>query len=72
MYIMASAPDKQKLDVWYVNLLTIHDEKYSDWISNIPVERWALAYDGEARYGNMKTNLVEVFNSVFKGARAIQ
>ena len=34
----------------------------------IPLELWALSHDGGRRYGIMKTNMSEVFNSVLKGA----
>lgn len=68
---MANTLDKRKFDVWYTNILVIHSGKYSSRISNIPIEKWELAYDGGAFYVNMTTNLVEVFNSVLKGTRVL-
>ena len=38
-------------------------------LEHIPLEKWALSYDGGRRYGIMITNMSEVFNGVFKGAR---
>ncbi|XP_027158043.1 uncharacterized protein LOC113759665 [Coffea eugenioides] len=41
------------------------------WLDDLPVEKLALAHDGGKRYGIMTTNLLEVFNSVLKGARSL-
>ena len=38
------------------------------WLEAIPLEIWALSYDGDKRYGIITTNMSEVFNSVLKGA----
>ncbi|RVW68072.1 hypothetical protein CK203_064579 [Vitis vinifera] len=40
-----------------------------NWLEQIPLEKWALSYDGGRRYGIMTTNMSEVFNGVLKGAR---
>ena len=37
----------------------------------IPLEIWALSYDGGQRYGIMTINMTEVFNSVLKRARSL-
>ena len=39
-----------------------------NWLEQIPLEKWALSYDGGRRYGIMTTNMFEVFNGVLKGA----
>ncbi|XP_015954106.1 uncharacterized protein LOC107478480 [Arachis duranensis] len=44
-------------------------EAYTNWLNRIPREQYALAFDGEYRWGHMTTNLVECINSVLKGAR---
>nr|XP_025628428.1 uncharacterized protein LOC112721592 [Arachis hypogaea] len=44
-------------------------EAYTNWLSRIPREQYALAFDGGYRWGHMTTNLVECINSVLKGAR---
>ncbi|XP_025685012.1 uncharacterized protein [Arachis hypogaea] len=44
-------------------------EAYTNWLSCIPREQYALAFDGGYRWGHMTTNLVESINSVLKGAR---
>ena len=41
------------------------------WLKAIPLKKWALSHDGGRRYGKMTTNMSEVFNSVFKGARSL-
>jgi hypothetical protein len=64
LYKLATTPDRRKFDIWYSNLIAIENGKYASWITNIPKEKWALSYDGGPRYGNMTTNLVEVFNGV--------
>ncbi|XP_027362818.1 uncharacterized protein LOC113870426 [Abrus precatorius] len=46
-----------------------HGEIYTDWLNEIPREKWVLAYDGGHQWGYMTTNLVECINSVLKGAR---
>ena len=38
------------------------------WLEAIPFQLWALSHDGGRRYGILKTNMLEVFNSVLKGA----
>ena len=40
------------------------------WLEAIPFEKWALSHDGGRQYGIMTTNMLEVFNSVLKGARS--
>ena len=43
----------------------------TEWLDNIPRDKWTQAYDGGKRYGHMTTNLAESMNSVLKGARAL-
>ena len=38
------------------------------WLEVIPFEKWTLSHDGGRRYGIMTTNMLEMFNSVLKGA----
>ena len=40
-----------------------------NWLEHVPLENLALSHDGGRRYGIMITNMSEVFNVVFKGAR---
>ena len=42
---------------------------YTDWLDQIPREKWVQAFDGGHRWGHMTTNLVECMNSVLKEAR---
>ena len=46
-----------------------HGEIYTNWLDEIPREKWVQAFDGGHRHGHMTTNLVECINSVLKGAR---
>nr|KAJ0223739.1 hypothetical protein LSAT_V11C200088090 [Lactuca sativa] len=39
------------------------------WLESHPLDRWTLAHDGVGRYGFLTSNLLEIFNSVLKGAR---
>ena len=41
------------------------------WLEAISFQLWALSHDGGRRYGIMTTNMLEVFNSVLKGARSL-
>ena len=41
------------------------------WLEAILFQLWALSHDGGRRYEIMTTNMSEVFNSVFKGARSL-
>ncbi|CAK8544211.1 unnamed protein product [Lathyrus sativus] len=41
----------------------------SNWIDNIPREKWARAFDGGQRWRHMTSNLAEVINSVLKATR---
>ena len=38
------------------------------WLNEILLEKWTLAYDGGQRFGMMTTNLFECFNGVLKNA----
>jgi len=38
------------------------------WIDQIPLEKWAQAFDGGKRFGRMTTNLAECINSILRGA----
>ena len=44
-----------------------HGEIYTDWLDEIPREKWVQAFDRGHRYGHMTTNLVECMNFVLKG-----
>ena len=51
--------------IWRIN------SKAQQWLEAIPLGIWALSHDRGRRYGIMITNMSEVFNSVFKGARSL-
>ena len=45
---------------------------FSDWIKEVPLDKWSLLYDTfGASYGIMTTNLVVVYNWVMKGTRSL-
>ena len=44
------------------------NSKAQQWLKAILFQLWALSHDGGRRYGIMTTNMLEVFNSVLKGA----
>ncbi|KAL5134135.1 hypothetical protein HKD37_03G007364 [Glycine soja] len=43
----------------------------TDWLDQIPKNKWTLAYDEEKRYDHMTTNLAECMNFVLKGAQTL-
>ncbi|CAH1440421.1 unnamed protein product [Lactuca virosa] len=45
------------------------NQRVRQWLESHPLNRWTLAHDGGRRYGLVTTNLLEIFNSVLKGAR---
>ena len=47
------------------------NSEVQQWLEVIPLQLWALSHDRDRRYGIMTTNMSEVFNSVFKGARSL-
>ena len=47
------------------------NSEVQQWLEAIPFQLWALSHDGGRRYGIMTTNMLEVFNSVLKGARSL-
>lgn len=54
---------------WYYQNLREENREATNWLDNIPKEKWALAFDQGRRYGHMTTNLAECINSVLKGTR---
>ena len=49
----------------------IINSEAQQWLEAIPFQLWTLSYDGGRRYGIMATNMLEVFNSILKGARSL-
>ena len=47
------------------------NSKAQQWLEAIPYQLWALSHDGGRKYGIMTNNMLEVFNSVLKGARSL-
>lgn len=45
------------------------DTKACNYLKDIDIEKWTLAYDGVVRYGIETTNLYEVLNNIVKGAK---
>ena len=45
-----------------------HGTVYTDWLDEIPREKWTQAFDDGYHYGYMTTNLIECMNLVLKGA----
>jgi len=49
-----------------------HSRPFSDWIRDMPKQKWALLYDTEGRrYGIMTTNTAESYNMVMRGVRSL-
>ncbi|XP_038713370.1 uncharacterized protein LOC120007236 [Tripterygium wilfordii] len=59
---------KEKFDLWMSRMKTYKPEAWT-YLQKDGVEKWALSYDDGHRYGNMTTNMSEIFNSVLEGGR---
>ena len=46
-----------------------HGEIYTNWLDEIPSEKWAWAFDGGHRHRHMTTSVIKCINYVLKGAR---
>jgi hypothetical protein len=47
-------------------------KNFKEWIEKEPLEKWSLLHDTHgARYGEMTTNLAEVYNFVLRGSRSL-
>ena len=44
-------------------------EEVFEYMKDMEIEKWSLAFDGGYRYGYATTNMAEVFNDIMKGAR---
>ena len=66
----AVATTPQKMNRHMATIWRINSEAQK-WLEVIPLQLWVLSHDGGRRYGIMKTNMSEVFNSVLKGARSL-
>ena len=55
----------------YMNTIGRINSEALQWLEAVPFQLWALSHDGGRRYGLMTTNILEVFNSVLKGARSL-
>jgi hypothetical protein len=65
---LAREPSRIKFDGRYEQLGRANPNVVA-WLNREPKEKWALAYDDGHRYGNMTTNMSEIFNSIMKGGR---
>ena len=66
---MCDKPSKHEFDKLYEDLIELDDD-IKEWLEVEPKEKWALSYDfGGRRYGNMTTNLSEIYNNILKSVR---
>ena len=65
----AAMESKVKKNISHMDTIGRINAEARNWLEQIPLEKWALSYDGGRRYGIMTTNMSEVFNGVLKGAR---
>ncbi|XP_038693778.1 uncharacterized protein LOC119991504 [Tripterygium wilfordii] len=66
--LMANEPSRQKFDLWMSRVKDINIVAWN-YLDRAGKEKWSLSYDDGHRYGNMTTNMSEIFNSVLKGGR---
>ena len=67
---VALASTQRKFNKHMATIERINSEA-QQWLEAIPFQLWALSHDRGRRYGIMTTNMLEVFNSVLKGARRL-
>ncbi|KAL6314595.1 hypothetical protein AAG906_026935 [Vitis piasezkii] len=67
----AAMESKVKKFISHMDTIGRINAEARNWLEQIPLEKWALSYDGGRRYGIMTTNMSEVFNGVLKGARTL-
>ncbi|RVW43332.1 hypothetical protein CK203_070261 [Vitis vinifera] len=67
----AAMESKVKKFISHMDTIGRINAEVRNWLEQIPLEKWALSYDGGRRYGIMTTNMSEVFNGVLKGARTL-
>ncbi|RVX03620.1 Serine/threonine-protein phosphatase 7 long form-like [Vitis vinifera] len=65
----AAMQSKVKKFISHMDTIGRINAEARNWLEQIPLEKWALSYDGGRRYGIMTTNMSEIFNCVLKGAR---
>ncbi|RVW71392.1 Serine/threonine-protein phosphatase 7 long form-like [Vitis vinifera] len=65
----AAMESKVKKFISHMDTIGWINAEARNWLEQIPLEKWALSYDGGRRYGIMTTNTSEVFNGVLQGAR---
>jgi len=54
---------------YYKNIIIEDNVEATQWLDDIPREKWTLAWDNGQQWGHMTTNLVESINSVLKKTR---
>jgi len=54
---------------YYYNIVREENPEATQWLDDIPREKWTLAWDNGQRWGHMTTNLAESINSVLKKTR---
>ena len=57
--------NKHMTTIWRINSEALQ------WLEAFPFQLWVFSHDRDRRYGIMTTNILEVFNSVLKGARSL-
>ena len=65
-----SAHQVRKFNFIMGRIRTVNEEAWS-WLSEIEKEKWTLAHDDGLRYGVLTINLLEIFNSILRGARNV-
>ncbi|XP_038721994.1 uncharacterized protein LOC120014144 [Tripterygium wilfordii] len=65
---MANEESKEKFNFWMSRVKDLNIAAW-EYLNSAEKEKWSKAYDDGHRYGNMTTNMSEIFNSVLKGGR---
>ena len=59
---------QHKFDRTWAEIENLDNDLVKSWINRVSLEFWTLLHDGGRRWGDMTSNMVEIFNSVLKGA----
>ncbi|GAV84389.1 hypothetical protein CFOL_v3_27833 [Cephalotus follicularis] len=71
VYSMAIATQQIQFDKLWEKIKGVEEVHVAEWLNNISHDRWTLLDDQRRRWEHMTKNMVEIFNSVLKGARGL-
>ncbi|GAV69416.1 LOW QUALITY PROTEIN: hypothetical protein CFOL_v3_12917, partial [Cephalotus follicularis] len=70
VYLMAVVTQQRQFDSQEM-IEDVEEGRVALWLNNISRDKWTLLYDQGSKWGDMMTNMIEIFNGVLKGARGL-